>query len=42
MEYWNKLPQGIRTSIVALLFVALGIATEWLTSVLESLQSPPV
>lgn len=41
MNTWMKLPQQIRTALVALAFVALGVGVEWLTKVLESLQSAP-
>jgi hypothetical protein len=42
MAFWYKLPAPVRTSLVALFFVVMGIATEWLTRVLNSLSSPPV
>jgi hypothetical protein len=42
MEFWYKLPAPVRTSLVALFFVVMGIATEWLTKVLESMQGSPV
>jgi len=41
MEFWYKLPAPVRTSLVALFFVVMGVGVEWLTSVLQSLQSAP-
>jgi len=40
-EIWLKLPQQLRTAIVTVGLVAVGVAAEWATKFLESIQGAP-